>query len=40
MYHLRAVFDSYKEIAGKDITESINAETSGDYKDVLQTLGE
>ncbi|XP_064625998.1 annexin A6-like [Lineus longissimus] len=38
VHHLRQVFDFYKEIAGKDITESIDSETSGDYRDVLQNL--
>ncbi|NWR79865.1 ANXA4 protein, partial [Centropus unirufus] len=34
-YHLLRVFDAYRGIAGKDITDSIKSEMSGDLEDAL-----
>lgn len=34
------VFDAYREIANKDITESIKSEMSGDLEDALLAVGE
>ncbi|NWQ82632.1 ANXA4 protein, partial [Columbina picui] len=34
-FHLLRVFDAYREIANKDITESIKSEMSGDLEDAL-----
>uniref|UniRef100_A0A8D0CBN7 Annexin n=1 Tax=Salvator merianae TaxID=96440 RepID=A0A8D0CBN7_SALMN len=36
--HLLRVFDEYKSIAGKDITESIKSEMSGDLEDALLAI--
>ena len=34
------MFDEYTRIAGKDITESIKSEMSGDLEDALLAIGE
>ena len=36
---LRAIFDAYKDIAGKDIEEAIKSEMSGDLKKGMLTVG-
>uniref|UniRef100_A0A8C5S3U5 Annexin n=1 Tax=Laticauda laticaudata TaxID=8630 RepID=A0A8C5S3U5_LATLA len=36
--HLLRVFDEYKNIANKDITESIKSEMSGDFEDALLAI--
>lgn len=36
--HLLKVFDCYKQISGKDITESIKSEMSGDLEDALLAI--
>lgn len=39
MLFLFSVFDCYKQISGKDITESIKSEMSGDLEDALLAIG-
>ncbi|XP_061407898.1 annexin A4-like [Lethenteron reissneri] len=36
--HLRRVFETYTELAGKDIEESIKGETSGSFEDALLAI--
>lgn len=36
---MRAVFESYKKIAGKDIEDSLKSEMSGDLLNGLLTIG-
>ena len=37
--HLRAVFDEYRKIAGKDIEDSLKSEMSGDLLNGFLTVG-
>ena len=36
---LRATFDAYEKIAGKDIEKAIEHETMGDFEDALLAIG-
>ena len=36
--HLRCVFEEYKTVAGKDLSESVSSEFSGDIKNGLKTI--
>lgn len=40
LFFLPPVFDEYKRISNKDITESIKSEMSGDFEDALLAVGE
>ena len=37
--HLRAVFEAYKKIAGKDIEDSLKSEMSGDLLNGMLSIG-
>ena len=37
--HLRAVFEEYKKLSGKDIEDVIKSEFSGDIKNGFITVG-
>ena len=37
--HLRAVFDEYRKIAGKDIEDSLKSDMSGDLLNGFLTVG-